>query len=877
MPRPFVAPGTQTHFAPDCPVCVTHVRLELEPDLQAKSLQGRVTLALRSRKDDLDAVTLDAVDMRFSAITVDGRPAKATHYDGKRLRIESERGFARDESFSVVVAYTCTPARGLFFVGPDEAHPDRPHECWSQGQDEDSRHYFPCIDAPLFKSTSEVLCTAPSDLFVLSNGDLRERRDLGHGRTLWHYGLDTPHSAYLVTLVCGRFAEIKERAPETGVDVYYYGPPGREADLRRSLAATPALIDLFSKKIGVPYPFRRYSQIFVSDFIFGGMENTTATTLTAEALLDERAALDYDIEYLVAHELAHQWWGDLITCREWPEAWLNEGFATYFEYVWREHAHGRDEADVELLSDLDGYLDEAGEYQRPIVCRQFEDPIDIFDRHLYDKGGRVLHMLRHELGEAAFWRALRLYLERHARGSVETRDLARAVEEATGRSLDRFFHQWIESPGHPELECSWNWDADKRVGTLRVEQKQEGDKLYDLCACLRLEVDGQERDEFVHVEQRSHTFELRLERAPTQIVFDPGDVLLKTVKFDKPRPLWTRQLASARLGVDRVLAARALADKPDAESVAALRASLENDAFWAVRAAAATALGKTRRQDALDALLAARAQEHPRVRRAVATALGEFRVDFHPGNRRAAELLEAWVKGGDPSCFVEAFAAQSLGKVRSPRALEILTSVLDRRAYTDTIRARALEGLGASADEAALPVVEAAASLRAASFQSRRAAVTALGRLAEGTPNARRARERLEACLGDSDFRVRMDAGTALAEIGDARAISAIERAHKGELDGRAKRRFRNAVSQLREKGAANEKQRKLGEQVERLQSEATSLRERLEKLEARLHGSEPSPAPAAPPAAPAAASAAKRPRPGSHRTARKPLSPRRR
>jgi aminopeptidase N len=869
MPRPFAAPDTRTHFAPDCPISIAHMRLEFEPDLKARSLRGRVTLSLQSRQDDLAAIELDAVDMSITAVTVDNKPATDTHYDGKRLRVELGQPRKRGEKFALSVSYQCTPVRGLYFVGPDEAHPGRPLECWTQGQDEDSRFYFPCMDAPLVKSTSEVLCTAPADLFVLSNGDLREKRDLADGRALWHYALDFPHSPYLVTLVVGQFAEIKDRAPETGVDVYYYGPKGREADVQRSLKTTPAIIDFFGKTIGVTYPFRRYSQIFVSDFIFGGMENTSATTLTGEVMLDERAALDHDIEYLVAHELAHQWWGDLVTCREWPEAWLNEGFATYFEYVWRTHSRGRDEADVELLGDLDGYLDEAGEYQRPIVCRQFEEPIDLFDRHLYDKGGRVLHMLRQEIGDAVFWRALRLYAERHARGSVETRDLARAVEEAAGRNLDRFFHQWVDSPGHPELECTWQWDADKHVGSLRVEQKQEGDKLYDLHTSVCVEVAGQERDEPIHLCERSHTFELRLKEAPAQIVFDPGDVLVKSVKFDKPRPLWARQLSAARLGIDRVLAARALAEKPDADSVAALRAALETEAFWAVRGAAATALGKTRRQDALDALLLARRQEHPKVRRAVAAALGEFRVDFHPGNVRAAKALESWVLDGDVSCFVEATAALALGRVRSPRAVEILTPVLERRAYMDMIRARALDGLGATSDEAAYPILEAAIT-RTVSFQSRRAAVTALARLAEGTANARRARERLEACLADPDFRVRMDAATALVEIGDARSIPAIERARAGELDGRAKRRFRNAVKDLREKGTGGDKLRKLGEEVERLRGESTRLRERLEKLEAQTPGSGAGPSPDGAPAP-------KRPRPGSHRTGRKPIVPRRR
>jgi len=870
MPRPFVTPGTQTHFAPDCPVSIAHIRLDLQPDLLGRSLRGEATLSLQCRKDDLDAVELDAIDMHFASITVDGKPAAGTHYDGKRLRITLDRPRAREENFAITLAYHCSPLRGLYFVGPDEAHPDRPRECWTQGQDEDSRFYFPVVDAPRFKATSEVICTVPADLFVLSNGQLREAKDVEGGRKRWHYVLDFPHSPYLVTLVCGQFVEIRDRSPVTGTEVYYYGPKGREADLKRSLQMTPAIIDHFSKMIGVPYPFGRYSQIFVSDFIFGGMENTTATTLTAEAMLDERAALDQDMEYLVAHELAHQWWGDLLTCREWPEAWLNEGFATYFEYVWREHSRGRDEADFDLLSDMDTYLDEAGEYQRPIVCRQFEEPIDLFDRHLYEKGGRVLHMLRNELGETAFWRALRLYAERNARGSVETRDLARALEEATGRNLDGFLHQWVNHPGHPELEGSWEWDADKGAGTLRVEQKQQGEHIYELRTTLRLEVDGREVDEPIHITEKTHTFEIKAATAPTQVIFDAGDVLLKTIKLEKARPLWVRQLSSARLGIDRVLATRAIADKPDPLSVAALRTALETDGFWAVRVAAAMALGKTRRQDALDALLAARSQEHPKVRRAVAAALGEFRVDFDPGNTRAAEVLEAWLTEGDASCFVEANAALALGRVRSRKAVQILTPVLDRRSYADTIRARALEGLGACGDEAAYPVI-AGAMTRTSSFQSRRAAVTALGRLAEGTAFARNARERLEVCLFDSDFRVRMDAALALVEIGDIRAIAAIERARAAELDGRAKRRFKHAITQLREKGAPSEKVRKLSEEIERLRAESHRLRERLEKLE---NAARPTPPP---PTTPPTRNPVKRPRPGTHRSGRKTAVPRRR
>lgn len=876
MPRPFAPPGTATHYVPDRPVAVSHVRLSFEPDLAARTLQGQSCLSLTARQDGVDRVELNAVDMTIVRVSVDGKPVSGVDYDGECLRIALGRTFGRGERFTLAVDYRCKPRRGLYFVGPDQAHPDRPLECWSQGQDDDSRFYWPCVDLPVEKATSEVFCSVPAGVMVLSNGDLAEKNDLPDGRTRWHYVLDMPHSPYLVTLVCGPFTELKDRAPETGVDVYYYAPKGREEDTRRSLGRTPEMIDFFSRRIGVPYPHRRYSQVFVHDFIFGGMENTTATTLTSEAMLDARAAADHDVESLVCHELAHQWWGDLLTCREWPEAWLNEGFATYFEYVWREHTRGRDEADVDLLGDLDAYLGEAGTYQRPIVCRQYEEPIDLFDRHLYEKGGRVLHMLRHELGEDNFWRALRLYGERHARGSVETRDLARAIEEATSRNLDWFFDQWVGSPGHPELEGAWEWDADKKVGTLRLEQKQSGDRPHRFTTRVLFEVEGGEREDTIDVNQRSHAFEFHLAARPTQVVFDPGDVVLKSLKLKKPRALWERQLHAARLGIDRVLAARALADFPEPAAVAALGAALEGDSIWSVRAAAAAALGKTGRQDALDALLRARTQDNPRVRRAVAAALGEFVVTHSPGNQRAAELLEGWVVAGDASCFVEAAAALALGRTRSPRAVAVLPGVLSRSAFQDVIRARAIDGLGATGDEAALPLVEAAFA-PGASIYARRAVVGALARLAEGTLHVRRARERLEGWLSDPDFRVRMDAASALATLADARAVPAIEVALHGEMDGRAKRRMREAISELRERGKPEEKLRKLSEEVERLSGESTRLRERLERLEDKRRPSGQAAPPAAGPSPGGAApTRPRRPRPGSRRSS-KPLDPRRR
>ncbi|HXI58757.1 MAG TPA: M1 family aminopeptidase [Polyangia bacterium] len=840
---------------------MVHVRLEMDLDLAGRTLEGFATLTCAARREQVSSFLLDAVEMEIREVTVDGKTIDVD-YDGEKLRIRPPRPVASGAELKVGIRYRCSPRRGLYFMGPDAAHPDRPLQCWTQGQDDDSRYYWPCIDAPIEKATTEVICTAPTGNLVLSNGDLVEERPLPGGKTRWHYVLDFPHPSYLVALVCGPFETIKDRATATGVDTYYFVPPGRQADGQRSFSRTPQMIDLFSKTIGVPYPHKRYSQIAVPDFIFGGMENTTATTLTDLSLLDERAALDHDVEALVSHELAHQWWGDLVTCREWSEAWLNEGFATYFEYVWREHIKGRDEADMELLNDAEGYFNEAGRYQRPVVCRQYEEPIHIFDAHLYEKGGRVLHMVRHQLGDDLFFRSLKTYAERHARGSVETRDLARAIEDVSGRNVDELFDRWISRPGHPELEAAWQWDEERKVGVFKLEQKQAitpEAPAFHFKTLLRLEVDGQERDEPVVISEAVHAFEFKLPSRPTQVIFDPGDVILKTIKLEKSRALWQRQLQSARLGIDRVLAVAGLAKLVEPESVKSLGAALRGDRFWAVRAAAARALGRMRRNDALDLLLGTIDDPHPRVRRGVVAGLGEYR-----GDERAGAALGRLLEKGDPSYFVEAEAAHSLGKTRSPLALLLLPSVATRASFQDMIRSRAIEGLGATADERAVALVKAQWK-PGGPFQSRRAVVSALAELGTGTSANREAREFIEGALLDADFRVRGEAAAALARLGQGEAIAAIERALAAEMDGRAKRRMKEAIRELKEGGKPPEQLKKAQEELDRLRGETALLRERLEKLEARIEGAR-GPRGSAPPDDKTPPAKTKRPRPLTRR-----------
>src|SRR5262245_51713327 len=495
MMREFALPGTRPRWAPDRAVDVEHIKLVLDLDPDTRRIAGTAALTLSVIAPGTRTVTLDAVELVIEKVTAAGK-GLGFHHDGRKLRVELGAELGVGDRVTLEVGYRGSPRRGLWFVGPDPGYPDKPIQVWSQGQDEDSRYWFPCVDSPSEKATSEVIVTVPSRFFALSNGELLDDTTTGDRRTL-HWRLDVPHSCYLVTLAAGELTAIEERWRD--VVVTYYVRRGGEDQARRTLGRTPQMLELFSRRFGVDYPYSRYAQVLVADFIFGGMENTTATTLTDTVLLDDRAAVDYDVDALVAHELAHQWFGDLVTCRDWGEGWLNEGFATYAEYVWREHHEGRDSADLELEEWGEQYFGEDAErYRRTVAIKLYDEPIDIFDHHLYEKGGRILHMLRHLLGEDAFWRAIGHYLRKHRHGLVETRDLARAIDEATGRVVDWFFSQWVvDGAGHPELELGMSWDPERGVAKVAITQthKVEGKTpLFRIPTGLRFRVAGRDVD-----------------------------------------------------------------------------------------------------------------------------------------------------------------------------------------------------------------------------------------------------------------------------------------------------------------------------------------------------------------------------------------------
>jgi aminopeptidase N len=634
-----------------------------------------------------------------------------------------------------------------------------------------------------------------------------------------------------VTLVVGEFESVEAAAGETKLK--YLFPKGRRADALRCVENTPRMLALFERLTGEKYPFGSYSQVFVTEFIFGGMENTSATTLTDVALHDARAHFDFSAEPLVAHELAHQWFGDLITCREWPHGWLNEGFATYFETLWKEQALGLDEADQHRREELDAYLDEVRHrYARPIVARKFYLPIDLFDRHLYQKAGLVLHDLRSRLGDEFFFRGLRHYLQKHKGGTVETVDFARAMEEATGYNLDQFVQQYIKSPGHPELKVEVRYEAEARQLRIKVQQAQttegpDARPIFRLRLPVRLVVDRQVRSELLEVSDKEHVFFFPSERSPQQILIDPRREVLATLEVDKPLEMWLEELRRAPHTRARIDAAAALAKNGSARAVEALSSSLGKDRFWAVQAACAKALSAVRSPNARRALLEKVSVPHPKARRAVIAALGEFRED-----EEVAASLRRVCEKGDRSYFVEGEAARSLGKVRAGNPLPLLQRMTRRRSFNDVIAAGAIDGMASTLNPDAYELVRPLVRYGQPQF-IRRAAVEAVAKLAEPAKKTRETLELLQGLLRDPQFRIQMAAVSAARELGDVRLVGALEATPF--RDGRLIRAAREAARALRQDEARGQAIASMRDEVERLKEETRGLKERLERLEPKI------------------------------------------
>ena len=762
--------GKPPSYAPDRSFDACHVKLDLDVDLRRKSLSGSCETTVKARRSGVRRLEFDAVDLKVTKVAVDGVPARFQLKNGK-LTVVLSQDLSQSLETAVSIRYrVANPEAGLHFVR-------KPAQMWSQSQPEDARRWFPCHDSPHAKVTSEIRARVPAGYRAVSNGVLAERESFG-GRETWHWKMDRPHSIYLITLVVGEFSEIVE--DWDGIPVVYYCEKGREADARRGFAKTAKALKFFSEKTGVRYPYPRYAQVAVAEYP-GGMEHTTCTTQTDACLIDARAARDHDLDLLVAHELAHQWFGDLVTCAEWPHAWLNEGFATYFEVLFQDHDKGRDEAEYELLGNARVYFDEdSRRYRRPIVCRTYMDPWTIFDRHLYEKGSWVLHMLRRELGDALWWKAVGHYLRKHADSSVQTQDLVLAIEEATGRNMQAFFDQWVYRSGHPALRARWSYDESSKKGSLWLLQTQPADDshpAFKFPVHVRATGRGWVRDFHENVSDKEHRFSWKLPGAPLDVEIDPEFVLLKKLTLAKPSPMWFHQLARGRTAVSRLLAADHVARWGGAKALAALAAQIRREKFWGAAVEMVRALASLPGPDAdraLDRLLSD--AKHPKVLRAV---VSEVARRARPG----ADVKLASLARRHPALGVQAEATRALGALAGGKHLPLVLKNLKTKSYRDVLAAASISALASTRDPRVLPRLKAAA-VAPSPYGARVAALRALADYAAHEPSlVPWLCERVD----DPDERLTLAAVAALGSTEDERALPTLERLAKKAGNPRAR------------------------------------------------------------------------------------------
>ncbi|CCH52517.1 aminopeptidase N [Fibrisoma limi BUZ 3] len=587
-----------------------HTDLNLRFDWARQYVEGTATLRCTPYFYPQTTVELDAKGFLIRNVllidTLDRKPVRDSlryeYADGQVLRIRLPRAYTRRDTFDIRIDYVARPNelpaggsqaitsdKGLYFINPTGSEPDKPRQIWTQGETEANSAWFPTIDAPNEKMTQAISLTVENQFRTLSNGRLVSSQSNPDGTRTDLWVQAQPHAPYLAMVAVGNFAYVSDQLPRTPdrgpLTVGYYVEPAYEPFARQIFGRTPAMITFFEKLFGTPFVWDKYSQIAVRDFVSGAMENTTATVHQEGVQMDARELVDGNSDAVIAHELAHHWFGDLVTCESWANLPLNEAFATYAEYLWFEHARGRDEAELHGQMDLAQYLSEAETKQEPLIRYRYADREDMFDAHSYAKGGRVLHFLRKIIGDDAFFRALTSYLKRHRFSTAEVDDLRQAFEEATGQDLHWFFEQWFLSPGHAVLAVEPTYDA----GTvnLRVTQKQDTTftPIYRLPVRVDIWVKGRKTSYDVVVDQAQQTLTFPADQRPDLVLFDADHRLVGTIDQPKSQRELIFQYYHAELYQDRsnaILAQDNTTLATDGDARVMVIAAL-NDPFWQIR------------------------------------------------------------------------------------------------------------------------------------------------------------------------------------------------------------------------------------------------------------------------------------------------------
>ncbi len=681
---------------------VQHYRIDLRFDVEKGLVFGSTSIIIKSLRNNLNHISLDAREFDVNALLLNGQAVDTFTVTQNSIDIQLGKRFNRDSSFQVTVSYQCQPERGLYFSRPGSANPDQSLQVWSQGEGQDNHFWFPCYDAPNDKATMEMSVEVDSGLTAVSNGVLAGQIER-HGKNIFYYRFDQPTPAYLISLIVGKYVRYEQKYKNIPVEYFVY-PRYTKEDVLRSFGRTPDMLAFFSQYTGFDYPYPKYAQTLISDFMYSGMENISATTLTDRTMHDKRAHLDFESDGLMAHELAHQWFGDLVTCRDWDDTWLNEGFATYFTDLYYERWKGEKEFRYRVWR----------RDQSRVIRAEMQKPRMLSAKHpwgVYIKGASVLHMLRTYLGDDLFRVGVKIYLRRHAFGNAETSDLRQALEDASGYNLYNFFQQWVYGAGIPRFKVRAEYRASKDSLVLHIRQVQDSASVRPVFKVhLKVGVKaGRRYREFpLYINERKQTVALHVGRKPKMIVFDAGQNILKTLDFDQPYARWLEQYRHAPNLADRLQAVEyLLSDSSKANYrlfVKALFQTIANPkSFYGLRLESLNALSKLHGSGMIPAkkkitaalLKALKREDNAKVRRQLITTAGLYAA------KEDAKIIGRYFKN-DSSYAVQAAALDALCRVDRSGAFSYITQGLQKDSYDEQIRAAALRCLRYVPDSLAL-------------------------------------------------------------------------------------------------------------------------------------------------------------------------------
>lgn len=686
-----------------------HTKLQVSFDWEKQWLYGKANLILKPYFYPTDSLTLDAKGFQINKVAMVNKGQLKDlkySYDREKIRIQLDRTYKREETYEIFIDYIAKPeelsvegseaitdAKGLYFINPLGKDPNKPKQIWTQGETESSSCWFPTIDSPNERCTQEIFITVDKKYTTLSNGILVNSKDNGNGTRTDHWKMSLPHAPYLFMMAIGEFSVVKDKW--RNIEVNYYVEPEFAKYAKLIFGNTPEMLEFFSKKLGVDYPWEKYSQVVVRDFVSGAMENTTATIHNGALQHDDRAHLDNTHEDIIAHELFHHWFGDLVTCESWANLPLNESFATYGEYLWNEYKYGKWAADEGLENDLSTYLAEASQKREPLIRYYYKSREDMFDGHSYQKGCRVLHLLRNTIGDDAFFEGIKQYLKKNAYTDVEIAELRMAFEDVTGHDLMWFFNQYFMEAGHAELTINYDFNPNNKKLKVQIQQKQNPKytPIYRIPTKIQVSYPDQKLNFPIEITTADTTFEWTLTQNPLNVDFDPDKVLIAKPKIQKDKSFWVYQIAHADNYKQVVEADSYLKLYMDDDDVVQTYLKLLDHPFDGVRLIAVEGLGSSNKSNQPNIIekLMFLAQKDPkaRVRSASIELLGTIATMQIPSEtkEKCKNLFVSALNDSSYAVIASALGSlyaidpqltsQQIDKLKNIRSLKIQTSVAE--------------------------------------------------------------------------------------------------------------------------------------------------------------------------------------------------------